>query len=67
MNQYSLPALARQHHEELHNVAGGSQRQRGDREARPSLRVRTGWTMVDLGLRLIAQPGATQQPRPARS
>ncbi len=67
MNQHQLAALARQHQAELQHLAVGPHWPRPERAARPSLRVRTGWTMVDLGLRLAAQPRAARQPRPAGS
>jgi hypothetical protein len=67
MNQHMLTALARQHTAELYYRAAGGHRPRRDRAARPSLRERTGWTMVDLGLRLIAQPGPGLAHRPTGS
>jgi hypothetical protein len=57
MNEHMLQALAQQHTNELRSVAARGPRRHGDRPARSSLRERTGWTMVDLGLRLVAQPG----------
>jgi hypothetical protein len=67
MNQHMLPALAKVHSAELRAAAAGSRRRRdrGRRLARPSLRERTGWTLVDLGLRLAAQPAPrlVRQPR----
>jgi hypothetical protein len=67
MNQHMLPALARQHTAELYDRAARGRRTDRSRVVRPSLRTRTGWTLVDLGLRLVAQPGAgiAKQPRPA--
>lgn len=35
-----------------------------ERSARPSLRVRTGWTLVEIGLRLATEPGRRWAPRP---
>jgi hypothetical protein len=67
MNQHMFTALARLHTAELYNRAAGSHRPRRDRAARPSLRERTGWTMVDLGLRLIAHPGQGLAHRPTGS
>jgi hypothetical protein len=69
MNQHMLPALADQRTAELRAGAAGNRRRNRDRLARPSLRVRTGWTLVDLGLRLAAQPGPglTRQPRTVSS
>jgi hypothetical protein len=67
MNQNMITALARQHTAELYDRAAGGYRPRRDRAARPSLRERTGWTMVGLGLRLVAQPGPGLAQRPARS
>ncbi len=68
MNQHALPALARQHVAELRSRAP-ARRPGRERVTRPSLRERTGWTMVDLGLRLVAQPSQsiTHRPRPAGS
>lgn len=69
MNQNMLPALARQHTAELYDRAAGARRTGRDRVVRPSLRTRTGWTLVDLGLRLVSQsgPGIAKQPRPANT
>ncbi len=67
MNQNMIAALARQHTAELYNLAAGSRRPRRAGATRPSLRERTGWTMVNLGLRLIAQPGPGLAQRPAGS
>jgi hypothetical protein len=67
MNQNLLSALAREHTAQLQRLSAGSHRPGRTRTARSSLRVRTGWTLVDLGLRLVAQPGVTRQPRPAGS
>lgn len=67
MNQIMITALARQHTAELYESAVGRHRQHRDRAARPSLRERTGWTMVDLGLRLVAQQGRGLAQRPAGS
>jgi hypothetical protein len=68
VNQHMLPALARQRTTELRGLATGHRPDPG-RLDRPSLRVRTGWTLVDLGLRLAAQPGPgiARQPRAADS
>jgi hypothetical protein len=67
MNQHMLAALANEHTAELRGLATAGRRANHDRAARPSLRVRTGWTLVDVGLRLAAQPGPgrTGQPRTA--
>jgi hypothetical protein len=67
MNQNMIAALARQRTAELYGRAAGSHWPHRDRAARPSLRVRTGWTMVDLGLRLAAQPKPSLARRPAGS
>jgi hypothetical protein len=67
MNQNMIAALARQHTAELYNHTATSHRPHKDRAHRPSLRERTGWTMVDLGLRLVAQPGPGLAHRPAGS
>lgn len=66
MNQNMIAALARQHTAELYDRAGSHRRHR-DGADRPSLREWTGWTMVDLGLRLVAQPGSGLAQRPAGS
>jgi hypothetical protein len=57
MNQQLLAALADQRVTELRGSAavGRPARVRVQRE---SLRVRTGWTLVGLGLRMVAQPNA---------
>lgn len=69
MNQHMLPVLAKQHTAELRDQAAGSRWVDRDRAPRSSLRVRTGWTLVDLGLRLAAQPAPrlARQPRTAGS
>jgi hypothetical protein len=67
MNQNMIAALARQHTTELYDRDAGGHRPHRDRAARPSLRERTGWTMVDLGLRLVAQPGSGLAQRAAGS
>lgn len=69
MNQHTLPALAKQRTAELRDVAAASRRPDPDRAVRPSLRVRTGWTLVDLGLRLAAPPAPAlaRKPRAASS
>jgi len=69
MNQHMLPALAQQRVAELRNRATGGRRSDRDRVARPSLRVRTGWTLVNLGLRLVTDqgPGLPRQPYTAGS
>ena len=58
MNQQMLLALAEQRAAELRESASASHRGRV-RLPRQSLRVRTGWTLVGLGLRLVAQPSPT--------
>jgi hypothetical protein len=67
MHQHMLPALAKQHTAELYDRAAAGRRTGRARVDRPSLRTRTGWTLVDLGLWLVAQPGTrfAKQPRPA--
>jgi hypothetical protein len=35
-----------------------------ERQARPSLRARTGWRLVDLGLRLASEPSRREARRP---
>jgi hypothetical protein len=35
-----------------------------ERQARPSLRARIGWRLVDLGLRLASEPGGRSARRP---
>jgi hypothetical protein len=65
--QNMMTALARQRTAELYEGRARSRRPYRDRAARPSLRERTGWTMVNLGLRLVAQPGPGLAHRPAGS
>ena len=67
MNQNMIAALARQHTAEQYDRAAWSHRPRRDHAGRPSLRERTGWTMVNLGLRLVAQPAPGLAQRPAGS
>jgi hypothetical protein len=67
MNQHMITELARLHTAELYSRAAGNHRPNRERAARPSLRQRTGWTMVSLGLRLIAQPGPGLAQPPAGS
>jgi hypothetical protein len=67
-----LEDLAAQHMSDIReSVAGSRRRAERRRGNRQSLRVRTGWTLVDLGLRLAAQPQLPTQrvpkPRPAGS
>lgn len=76
MNERMLGALADQHLRQMHESAaarrrlGGRGTGRGEARALgESLRVRTGWTLVGLGLRLAVRPGPglTGTPRPAGS
>jgi len=47
------------------SAADSRQRVGSGRVRQTSLRVRTGWTLVDLGLKLVAQPQARPRvPRP---
>jgi hypothetical protein len=61
MNYRGLEEIARQHQSESRDQAA---RQRAGSQVRrpqqPSLRVRTGWTLVDLGLKLAIP--AQQRP-----
>jgi len=59
MNQQALEGMASQKIAEMRaSAAGGHPCQRARVWVpRQSFRARTGWTLVDLGLRLIAQPG----------
>jgi hypothetical protein len=64
--------LAAQHMADIRKSAAGTrQHMSRSRDHQQSLRVRTGWTLVDLGLKLVAQPEPHQQrvprPRPAGS
>ncbi len=52
MNPRLLEDLARQRTAELHRAAAPRTLHSHRPHANPSLRVRTGWTLVDLGLRL---------------
>jgi hypothetical protein len=68
MNPQMLEGLARQRRVELYQDA--IQRPVSHRsEPLASIRVRTGWTLIHLGLRLAVQPAqrAAVTPRPARS
>lgn len=75
MHQILLTALVEQRTAELRKTAtearlsAAARRMTALPEQRQSLRVRTGWTLVDLGLRLVAQPGPglAGSPRPADS
>jgi hypothetical protein len=69
MHQHSLEELARQHRAELRNQAAHSKKpQRFFADLpRQSVRERTGWTLVDLGLRLVAEHNRATSPRPAGS
>lgn len=64
MNQQGLHALAKQRRAELQDLAAAESQGRRTREPRQSLRVRTGWTLVGLGLRLVTQPGGGLRGRP---
>ena len=64
MNQQGLHALARQRTAELQSSAAVGSLGRRYREPGQSLRVRTGWTLVGLGLRLITEPGGGLTGRP---
>jgi len=68
MHPHTLEGLARQRRAELRQSASNHRiAQLG--EPHESIRVRTGWTLIDLGLRLAVQPAQRQAvaPRPARS
>lgn len=71
MNHQALEQIANQKMAEMRDSAAGRHRHvaRFWGVPRQSLRVRTGWTLVDLGLRLAAQPaqGPAVAPRPAGS
>jgi hypothetical protein len=71
MNPRVLEDLAAQHMADIRaSVAGSRQHAGRSRDRHQSLRVRTGWTLVDLGLRLVAQPERRHhvpRPRPAGS
>jgi len=57
MNPEALEGMAKQKMAELRDAASGQPRVRSGRSwvPRQSLRVRTGWTLVHLGLRLVAE------------
>jgi hypothetical protein len=72
MNPRVLEELAAQHMADVRQQAAGSREHIGRSRAwQQTLRVRTGWTLVDLGLKLVAQPQPHQRrvprPRPAGS
>jgi hypothetical protein len=77
MNQRILEELARQRHAELpgqtaryaYRRPAEPPREKRARRDRQSLRVRAGWRLVDLGLKLAvySDPRAAANPRPARS
>jgi hypothetical protein len=69
MNQQLLLALAAQRAAELRESAPARRSNHARRRPGQSLRVRTGWTLVGLGLRLVSQPGSgmTRRPRPVSS
>jgi hypothetical protein len=57
MNPRVLEDLAAQHMADIRRSATASREHVGrGRGSQQSLRVRTGWTLVDLGLKLVAQP-----------
>jgi hypothetical protein len=66
MNQYVLEVRARTKEAELREEAARIRQSRrcGPGQPRQSLRQRTGWTLVDVGLRLVAEQ---RQVTPARS
>jgi hypothetical protein len=72
MNPRVLEDLSAQRMADIRSSVASSRRHvsRGG-SPQQSLRVRTGWTLVDLGLKLVAQPQPRQQrvprPRPAGS
>jgi hypothetical protein len=71
MNHQALQAMASQKISELREAAAAQRRERTARTQVPqqSLRVRTGWTLVDVGLRLVGQPAGrpASAPRPTGS
>jgi hypothetical protein len=71
MNPQLLEDLAARHMQDIRDAAAMTREHVGrDRRRQPSLRVRTGWTLVDVGLRLAAVPDPRQRiprPRPAGS
>jgi len=68
MHPHTLEGLARQRRAELRKSAS-KHRIAQLSEPHESIRVRTGWTLIHLGLRLAVQPAQRQAvaPRPARS
>jgi hypothetical protein len=69
MNQQALEALACQRRAELRDQAAHVQQPHRFWHALPhqSLREWTGWTLVDLGLKLVARRGQSAAPRPVGS
>lgn len=66
MNQYTLTALAAQQAAEVRAQAAAARRHAAARAPLEPLRVRTGWTLVGLGLRMVCRPGrgTARQPGP---
>lgn len=71
MYQQTLEAIASQKQAEMQASAASNREYQIARGSAPqeSLRIRTGWTLVHLGLRLVAQPGRSSAvaARPASS
>jgi hypothetical protein len=75
MNQRVLEEIALQRQTQLRETAPGSHvNRRGTDPRQPldvprtrplPLRARAGWTLVNLGFRLLAQPNQSGRPRPA--
>jgi len=61
MNHQLLCALASQRTADLMDSARGTRPSRGGRRLR-SVRERTGWTLVALGLRLVGEPARGGRP-----
>jgi hypothetical protein len=65
MNPRVFEELAAQHIADARQQAAGGREHIGRSRAwQQALRVRTGWTLVDLGLKLVAPPNRHSVPRP---
>jgi hypothetical protein len=65
MNLRLFEQLAAQHIADARQQAVGGREHIGRSRAwQQALRARTGWTLVDLGLKLVAQPHRHSVPRP---
>lgn len=61
MTQLGLYAVANEHLADLRDSAAAESRASQAREPRPSVRARTGWILVGLGLRLVTRTAGSMQ------